>query len=387
MGRSTLLRFVGVGVFSLVFHVGARAQDTLTMDSGPGSWLIGSDEVRAITEIVGLNSEQNAAARELLRGAKAELQVQDRRVQRAMMPLYATMWIQGDAGAKARAQMRTHQIAFAESCEKVERQFFADVMSLLEADQLAKWPTFERARRRTLLAWTGVSAQSDLSMLVRGMELSPEEKSTLAPMLERYEAELDALILERRGVMRQNHVWMAHQLEQDDPKKFEEVQKQLNEIDGRISSMQRTHAQILGGRLGGERGQILMATVNAGPQYFSTLDQQHQFREILRLRGVTDDQRAKIRKLLTAGEAEFRRQASDFFALTEKQQKGETVNDEEFQAKYQAAQLQFAGVCEKYWKLALEQLTESQRRGYTDGTDPATEGEDDREMRGHRWWK
>lgn len=357
------------------------------MDSGPGSWLIGSDEVRAITEIVGLNSEQNAAARELLRGAKAELQVQDRRVQRAMMPLYATMWIQGDAGAKARAQMRTHQIAFAESCEKVERQFFADVMSLLEADQLAKWPTFERARRRTLLAWTGVSAQSDLSMLVRGMELSPEEKSTLAPMLERYEAELDALILERRGVMRQNHVWMAHQLEQDDPKKFEEVQKQLNEIDGRISSMQRTHAQILGGRLGGERGQILMATVNAGPQYFSTLDQQHQFREILRLRGVTDDQRAKIRKLLTAGEAEFRRQASDFFALTEKQQKGETVNDEEFQAKYQAAQLQFAGVCEKYWKLALEQLTESQRRGYTDGTDPATEGEDDREMRGHRWWK
>lgn len=366
---------------------GARGQDTLTLDYGPGSWLIGSDEVRAITEIVGLTSEQNAAARELLRGAKAELQIQDRRVQRAMMPLYSTMWIQGDAGAKARKQMETHQLAFAESCEKVEKQFFADVMSLLEADQLAKWPTFERARRRTLLAWTGASSQSDLSMLVRGMELTPEEKSTLAPMLERYETELDALILERRGVMRQNRVWMSHRMEQDDPKKFEAVQTQLNEIDGRIGSLQRTHAQILGGRLGGERGQILMATASTAPQYFSTLDQQHQFRELLRLRGVTDEQRTKIRKLLTAGEAEFRRQTSDFFTLTEKQQKGEPVNDEEFQAKYQAAQLQFASVCDKYWKLAFEQLTDAQRRGYTDGTDPATEGEDDREMRGHRWWK
>lgn len=362
----------------------ARAQDTLTRDFGPGSWLVGGDDVRAMTDILKLTPDQVAAIKELLRGIRAELEVVERKYSRALAPVEDRLWEQTPRGDDARKRSAEIMERHTTDAEKIEKQFFADAMSLLDANQQAEWPRFERARRRLLMNWMGGEvATVDLCRLIRRMELTDEERETVRPLLERYEHDIDALLLERRAVVRASKPWLQRYSGDGEPSPDD--QKKLADITSRFAGAQRTHAQILAGRLGPERGDQILGAVEATRQWFGSLLDDYRLKEYMRLKGVTDEQKGRIRRIMTRGDAEFRRVSADFFQTAAKQQRGEPIDEEQFQKLYAEQQARFSEIRERSLKEAFDVLTPEQRKGYEDGTDEA-KADLDEDMRGEGWW-
>ncbi|CAG1001873.1 hypothetical protein PHYC_02950 [Phycisphaerales bacterium] len=377
--------FTAIVLIVAAFTSAARAQDTLTRDFGPGSWLVGGDDIRAMTDILKLRPDQSAAVRELLRGFRAEYQVLERKYSRAMAPFEDRLWEQTPRGEDARKRTSDIMDRYADDVEKIEKQFFSDAMSLVDAEQQAQWTSFERARRRLLINWMGGEvATVDLCKLIRRMDLTDEERDTVRPLLERYEQELDALILERRGLVRPTKPW-THRYYQDDSEQSPDDQKKMADLLSRFANVQRTHAQILAGRLGAERGAEIMGAVEATRSWFGSLLDDYRLRELTRLKGVSDEQKARLRRIMTRGDAEFRRSSQEFFDLAAKQQRGEAIDEAVFQKQYADLQAKFSEVRERSLKDALQVLTPEQRKGYEDGTDEAKEDVDE-DMRGQDWW-
>lgn len=362
----------------------ARAQDTLTRDIGPSSWIIGGDDIRAMTDILKLTPEQAATAKELLRGARANLQLLERRMQRRGAAYQGLLWDQDDKGKAARKTYAALQGAYADDCEKVEREFLADVKAQLEPEQAEAWPAFERARRRVLLMWLGSEgAGGDLTRVLRQMDLTSEEREALAPTLARYETELDAVVTEHRAVLREQTPWIDRfERHQEPDPDLEAKQKQVQD---RFNAVQKTYAQMFAGRLGGVRGEEVLGSISGNRRWFGTLTEDWRFRELTRLKGVTDEQKAQIRRALARGDADFRRQAADFFVLADKQVAGEAVDAEAFERQTAETQALFHDVRTRVYEKLLAILTPEQRAGYEDGTDEA-KGPDDDEAGMEGWW-
>lgn len=366
----------------------ARAQDTLTPYFGPGSWIIGSDETRAMRDILKLTPDQYQLCRDLARGARSEMGVLERKYQRAGMLHDQTMWVETPEGEAARKAFDALQTRHAAECERIEKQFLSDAKGLLDAAQSPHWETFERARRRIILQWFEEvdATNADLARLVRGMTLTSEEREGVTLALEKYEHDVDALILEYRAIIKERPHWSSsrwYRNVQEDPEEID-ANKKKHDIAVRMGRTQRTYAQMLAGRLPGERGEEILRAIEPMRGWYGPMSQDHRLREIMRVRGVTDEQRAAMRAVFSKAEREFRRNAGEYFDLTAKQAKGEDVDEELMQKAQTKTQESYAKARAAALKGALDALTPEQRRGYEDGTDEA-KGEDE-EFRGEGWW-
>jgi hypothetical protein len=83
--------------------------------------------------------------------------------------------------------------------DRMLEKFASDVKSQLGAQQLERWPAFERAlRRERLLPEGSLSGERvDLFALLANMQPSPVEREAVAPVMDRYEVELDAALAAR----------------------------------------------------------------------------------------------------------------------------------------------------------------------------------------------
>jgi hypothetical protein len=79
-------------------------------------------------------------------------------------------------------------------------EFLMNVKGTLSADQIARWPRFERTLRREKELPKGeLNGESvDLYSLVRSMRLPYEVEESIDPLIEQYEIELDAVLDARR---------------------------------------------------------------------------------------------------------------------------------------------------------------------------------------------
>lgn len=96
---------------------------------------------------------------------------------------------------KASAEQQTRQA-------ELTNTLLQDLRGMLTPEQETKWSRLERARRREslpMLAWGPMSVSGagvDLCVLVEGVKLPGEEFAKVAPVLEEYEVEIDAVIRE-----------------------------------------------------------------------------------------------------------------------------------------------------------------------------------------------
>ena len=79
----------------------------------------------------------------------------------------------------------------------IERETLADMLAVLSPDQIKDgWPVFERSRRRLLMAYfqSGGSSGPQPMLIVRAMKLAEPNAAAVAPVLDQYELQVDALI-------------------------------------------------------------------------------------------------------------------------------------------------------------------------------------------------
>ncbi len=88
---------------------------------------------------------------------------------------------------------------FGEATTAAEKAFMDDLRSLLDDKQAAQWPAVERAQRREVSLKRGLMSgeRADLVKLVDGLDLAPEARLPIAPVLETYEQDLDREIVKR----------------------------------------------------------------------------------------------------------------------------------------------------------------------------------------------
>ncbi len=109
---------------------------------------------------------------------------------------------------------------FQDEKKAMTDQFMADLKLMLTEDQLELWPKVERQRRRvrsleqSFLSGEGV----DVIELVKEMELAPESAEAVAPILDRYEVELDRALEQRdkiyeSGMDRGMELWQNQDFE------------------------------------------------------------------------------------------------------------------------------------------------------------------------------
>lgn len=88
----------------------------------------------------------------------------------------------------------------ARKTEELEKEFLADMQALLTPEQMAAWPKYERAKRRSQLLMSSEALSGDaidLHRVYSSAKLPPVSKAIEA-IFDRYDTELDAALLKRK---------------------------------------------------------------------------------------------------------------------------------------------------------------------------------------------
>ena len=119
---------------------------------------------------------------------------------------------------------------------------------------------------------------------------------------------------------------------------------------------------------------------------FGPMTQEWRLQELMRVRDITQEQKSAMRKAFSKADHEFRREAGEYFDLTTRKNKGETIDDALYQNATNQTQEAYAKARATALKTAVETLTPEQRRGYEDGTDEAAVEDSDVFRNGGWWW-
>jgi Spy/CpxP family protein refolding chaperone len=96
-------------------------------------------------------------------------------------------------------EMREKMAAWQKSRDEMEASFLGDFKAVLTDEQAAKWPKFERMRRRETTIGRGLMSgeRVDLFKLVDDLKLAQDQRAALDPTLDQYEVDLDRELIER----------------------------------------------------------------------------------------------------------------------------------------------------------------------------------------------
>lgn len=94
---------------------------------------------------------------------------------------------------------------FRTASDTAEKALLEDLKSLLNEEQMAKWPAMERTRRRETTIRRGfVSGErADVIRIVDELKLPEDQHATLTPVLESYEQDLDRELIKRNEIVDQ----------------------------------------------------------------------------------------------------------------------------------------------------------------------------------------
>ncbi len=161
---------------------------------------IGERDLTAIAEALGLDESQREALLDLHRSLIAEFKAawvaHKESVLDAQLEAEAESGNQNDWSAQMIAQMDQRE-KFQKLQDDLVESLFSDLRLLLTPAQEVRWPSVERDRRRatTISAFALHDEEAlDLVSLVHAMDLTPAQRTTLTPILDRYADQLDSLL-------------------------------------------------------------------------------------------------------------------------------------------------------------------------------------------------
>lgn len=143
--------------------------------------------------------------------------------------------------------------------DAAEKQFIADLKSLLTKEQEPLWPRIERLRRRESpapgMSFSSVAGERvDLIKLVDQLKLPEAQQTGLAQLLEQYEQELDAAIVSRNELMQSKREKIDALLEKNDPEGITAFELDELRARARLREINQRWAKRLTDELGSDTG-------------------------------------------------------------------------------------------------------------------------------------
>lgn len=167
---------------------------------GGGNPTISSADFARYAQRLNLNDDQQAAAKSLLEGYRAEIKSIDDAVNAKRQEAMEKFRENRDPAAFD--SVRTAGDEANKQKAKVETGFFEDVKSLLSKEQESKWDGVERMHRRDVGLRVGrlSGERMDVTRLVDELKLDDKALSGLADTLESYESQLDRELAARKKI-------------------------------------------------------------------------------------------------------------------------------------------------------------------------------------------
>lgn len=188
---------------------------------------------RTFSRAVSATPDQQAAAQNLLQGARTELSRIINRHLRAVRD-DATLLV-----------MQQSEAQVLQDAAAIERQLLTDLEATLTDEQQARFPIFERAHRRTLLRLAPPQPMPiDLWEFFATLDMDPASQPDLAPLLERFDVESDAALVRQRRALLAYYANVRLGFD-GSPESRERNDKAQREFFAANANLTRTHARIV----------------------------------------------------------------------------------------------------------------------------------------------
>lgn len=185
----------------------------------------------------------------------------------------------------------------------IGNDFFENVKATLTPDQLAKWPAFERDRRRRTQLHIGAFFAGegvDVVRLVADLQLEGPQQAAVAPLLESYAVELDGLLRQRLRAAEE-----VRNIDYTDPgamgNPFESFERILN-VRRQIRDVNRKHAQVIASSIPGPASEQLTRAFreHSHPRIYAPTEADAFFKTLLALEDLTPGQRGGVEGVAAA---------------------------------------------------------------------------------------
>jgi hypothetical protein len=160
--------------------------------SGMGMMAVSKRQMDGYARALGLEPAQKEAALALLDAYRAEYTKAMKDFQEQQRAAMRQAQEEMDFSAATKV-MVAEGMKFQQRQQAAEKQFFDDVQALCTPDQAARWDRVERMRRREQFMRVGMvsGAGVDLVALIDRAGVAPADAAEFAPVLERYEFDID----------------------------------------------------------------------------------------------------------------------------------------------------------------------------------------------------
>ncbi|MBL9001187.1 MAG: hypothetical protein JNK25_08625 [Phycisphaerae bacterium] len=243
-----LLACIGVSVWLLAVHpsqaqfgMGMGGMDSMMQDT------ITKRGLDAYAKLLGLDKEQKETAMTLLEGNQTATRAAMKEFQSKMEALAEKARDEGFGVYQK--DMPAISREMATKFEGLEKGFFDDLKSILTPDQVEKWPSVERYRRREQAMRFGFvsGAAVDLIAVVERTGTRPAGNTEFDETLERYELDVDRMLqnFERQAKDAQKDVLEGGAM--FDMQKIQGMMKSMYEGAKEVRDTNRVYARQLAG--------------------------------------------------------------------------------------------------------------------------------------------
>ncbi|MCC6426787.1 MAG: hypothetical protein IT435_08185 [Phycisphaerales bacterium] len=377
--RSVWARGWGIGLIAGIAVQLAHGQDALAPYLEDDYEPFGAYDLVWLNRHGNLSEDNRQAGRDILEGARIELTVAQRALERARYRL--DVETPDDDQEKRREAMQTQgralEAKFRSRREQIEREYLADLRMLLEPSQDREWQSFLHDRR--IMAFRmggGPPSMPRLRQLLTEMPLSSQEKESIAKPLIEHEAEFDKLITEYLGIWKQRRDVIIAAGDGDiSGVQMQGFQSRMQAVSAKVLALSERAARTIAGELTPENAAILASRIDVHRTQsllgITVLQQDQGLADLMRISTLTKEQKQRLRALVRSADAEIAKHYKPVLSAYEARSLEEWRDmTQAEQESYEKASKGSDPVYAKLRQEMNEVLTADQRRAMDEGAEP-----------------
>ncbi|MBC7771487.1 MAG: hypothetical protein H7210_03215 [Pyrinomonadaceae bacterium] len=280
---------------------------------------VSSQDIDTFTKLFDLDKDQKDAVKQLFDGYQQQFAASAKDVRSKVDAARQEAQESGDRGAFGDIMAQVTEFRKVKS--KMEESFFSDMKVVLSEQQLEKWPSFERTRRRQSTISNGLMSgeRVDLVKLVDDLKLPAESRTGLSEILDQYALELDPVLVNRNTVYEEFQGKMRELFSGGDQGAMEEAVKKGREASLKVRDTNRKFAAQIEPALPDSSREAFVSAFKreSFPQVYRQSATGRDVEAALKLEGLNDDQKSAIGTIRDDYNRELVRIQKDMEAATE----------------------------------------------------------------------
>lgn len=213
--------------------------------------------------------------------------------------------------------------------DEMEKSFLSDLKGMLREDQAQAWPRFERSMRREQYINRGLMSgeRVDLFKIVEKAELSEDAKTTIAPILDLYEQDLDRELVARAAFQKDNMSKFGDLFGSGDTKAMQDLFDKGKELSLHVRDVNRRYARQVQD-LAPEDKKALIATEFKKQSYPRVFQQTRASRTLdaaLAIKDLSEEQKTGLAALKESYTRDLDAVSTEMVAATDKMETTITV--------------------------------------------------------------